>query len=186
MHSLAMEAATGYRTVALADTAVTERIHLVRGQKVMLDRDLAELYGVETKHLKRQVRRNLSRFPSDFMFELTKQEFDHWRSQNVTSNSGDRMGLRYTPMAFTEQGVAMLSSVLNSERAVQVNISIIRVFTRMREVLLTQKDLLLKVEQLEHAVLAHDKDLDKVFECLKELLTKPAEPRPRIGYRNTN
>jgi hypothetical protein len=107
-------------------------ILLLRGQKVMLDRDLAVLYGVETKVLKQAVRRNIERFPPDFMFELTKGEFENWRSQFVTSR-GDRMGLRYAPMAFTEQGVAMLSSVLRSRRAVQVNIEIMRAFVRLRQ-----------------------------------------------------
>ena len=104
---------------------ITSKIYLVRGQKVMLDRDLAELYGVEAKVMKQAVRRNKKRFPEDFMFELSGEEFKNWRSHLVTSKS-DRMGLRYRPMAFTEQGVAMLSSVLNSERAIQVNIQIMR------------------------------------------------------------
>jgi hypothetical protein len=105
----------------------------------MLDRDLAELYGVKTKALKQGVRRNINRFPSDFMFELSKEEFEDWRSQFVTSNR-DKMGLRYPPMAFTEQGVAMLSSVLNSERAIQVNILIMRAFTQLRRMLSTKRE----------------------------------------------
>src|SRR3984885_4808381 len=115
----------------------------------MIDRDLAELYDVETKQLKRQVRRNVDRFPEDFMFELTKEEFENLRSQIGTSSWG---GVRYMPMAFTEQGVAMLSSVLNSETAIRVNIRIIRVFTKLRELLLTHKDILLKLEKLERKV----------------------------------
>jgi hypothetical protein len=132
------------------DEILMNKIYYIRGYKVMLDEDLAELYEVETKQLKRQVRRNIDRFPEeDFMFELTKDEFENLRSQNGTSSWG---GARYMPMAFTEQGVAMLSSVLNSERAIKVNIQIIRIFTRMREMLLTHKDILLKLEQLESKV----------------------------------
>jgi hypothetical protein len=106
----------------------------------MIDRDLAELYGVQTKALKQAVRRKIKRFPTDFMFELTKEEFGDWRSQFVTSNR-DKMGLRYRPMAFTEQGVAMLSSVLNSDRAIQVNIQIMRAFTQLRQMAATHKEL---------------------------------------------
>lgn len=125
---------------------IIDKIYLIRDQKVMLDRDLAELYQVETKVLKQSIKRNIQRFPSDFMFELTKKELEDWRSQFVTSNS-DKMGLRYLPFAFTEQGVAMLSSVLNSERAIQMNIQIIRIFTKMKEMALTHKDMLLKIER---------------------------------------
>jgi ORF6N domain len=107
---------------------------VIRNQKVMLDRDLAELYGVETKVLKQAVKRNIDRFPEDFMFELTKSELENWRSQFVTSNS-DKMGLRYSPFAFTEHGVLMLSSILNSQQAIQVNIQIVRIFTRLRNLL---------------------------------------------------
>ena len=127
---------------------ITKKIYLIRGQKIMLDRDLAELYGVQTKVLKQAVRRNISRFPNDFMFELTDEEFQNWRSQIVTSKS-DRMGLRYKPMAFTEQGVAMLSSVLNSKRAIQVNIQIMRAFTRLRQMLSTHDELKKKIESME-------------------------------------
>ena len=112
------------RSVTVAEEAIISKICLIRGQKVMIDRDLAELYGVETKQLKRQVRRNIDRFPEDFMFELSEEEFQEWRSQFGTSNEGDKMGLRYAPYVFTEQGVAMLSSVLNSESAIKVNIQI--------------------------------------------------------------
>jgi hypothetical protein len=110
---------------------IEKKIYLIRGQKVLLDRDLAELYRVETKVLKQAVKRNIKRFPDDFMFELSKAEFTHWRSQFVTSKS-DKIGLRYSPMAFTEQGVAMLSSVLKSERAIEVNIQIMRAFVKLR------------------------------------------------------
>ena len=123
------------KSIVVAEEAIVSKIYLIRGQKVMIDRDLSELYGVETKQLKRQVRRNIDRFPEDFMFELSDEEFQEWRSQFGTSNEGDKMGLRYAPYVFTEQGVAMLSSVLNSERAIKVNIQIMRVYTKMREML---------------------------------------------------
>lgn len=126
----------------------------------MLDRDLADMYGVETRRLNEQVKRNEKRFPSDFMFQLTFQELENWKSQNATSNK-EKMGLRKLPFAFTEQGVAMLSSVLNSETAIEVNIQIIRIFTRIREVLLTQKDVLLKMEQLEVTILRQNEKTDK-------------------------
>jgi len=112
----------------------------------MLDRDLAELYGVETKYLKRQVKRNIKRFPEDFMFELNKDEFEDWRSQFVTSKS-DKKGLRYAPYAFTEQGVAMLSGVLNSERAINMNIQIMRIFTKMRQLVMSHKEILKRLDK---------------------------------------
>lgn len=158
------------------------KIYFIRGQKVMLDRDLAELYNVETKQLKRQVKRNLERFPPDCMFELTKEEFENWRSQFGTSNSGDMMGLRYAPYAFTEQGVVMLATVLNSEIAIQVHIQIIRIFIKMREMMLTHKDILLKLEQLERKVDKHDADIRIIFKCLKELINPPPVPRRKIGF----
>jgi phage regulator Rha-like protein len=168
------------KSMKLSDDVVINKIHLVRKQKVMLDVDLAELYGVETKQLKRAVKRNTDRFPKDFMFELNDQEFENLRSQFGTSRWG---GTRYAPMAFTEQGVAMLSSVLNSERAVLVNIHIIRVFTRMRELLSTHKDVLLKLEQLERVVVQHDGEIKVIFDRLRELLHPPSEPRRRIGFK---
>jgi len=153
--------------------AVERKILLIRGKKVMLDKDLAILYGVETKYLKRQVRRNVGRFPSDFMFQLSKQEFKNWRSQFVTSNSADKMGLRYPPYVFTEPGVAMLSSVLNSERAIQVNIQIIRTFIKLREMLLAHKDLKKKIEAMESK---YDKQFKVVFDAIRQLLEPPAKP----------
>ena len=148
----------------------------------MLDRDLAELYDVETKQLKRQVRRNNDRFPDDFMFQLTEEELEDWRSQFGTSKS-DLKGLRYPPFAFTEHGVLMLSSVLNSQRAVQVNIQIMRVYARMKELLLTHKDILIKLEQLENQVNTNSKDIQRVFAVLKELLAPPRSPRKQIGFK---
>jgi ORF6N domain len=171
------------KSVTVAEEAIISKIYLVRGQKVMLDRDLAELYGVETKVLKQAVRRNINRFPSDFLFEMTQNELEDWRSQFVTSKE-DRQGLRYAPFCFTEQGVTMLSCVLSSERAIMVNIQIMRIYTKMREMLLTHKDILLKLEQLESQTLQNTEDIQAVFEQLKQFLI-PVEQAERrwIGFR---
>ena len=160
---------------------IEKAILLVRGQKVILDRDLAQLYGVATKVLKQAVRRNAKRFPHDFMFELTEEEFKNWRSQFVTSNR-DRMGLRYSPMAFTEQGVAMLSSVLRSERAIEVNIAIMRVFVRLREMMGTHKELAFKLVELEERLEGHDEQIRSIFEAIRQLMTPLEPPRKRIGF----
>jgi len=157
---------------------ITGLIYLIRGQKVMLDRDLATLYGVETKVLKQAVKRNIERFPEDFMFELSKTEFTNWRSQIVTSNR-DKMGLRYTPMAFTEQGVAMLSSVLRSKTAIQVNIEIIRTFTKMRQMILASDELRKELDNLRTDM---DGKFRIVFETLDQLLTVKSNPEKKIGY----
>jgi hypothetical protein len=167
----------------------TERIEkailLIRGHKVMLDRDLADLYGVATKVLNQAVRRNYARFPEDFMFQLSQAEFEDWRSQIVTSNPGAKMGVRRKPYAFTEQGVAMLSSVLNSERAIEVNIAIMRAFVRLREILATHKELARKLDELERKLGQHDKHFQVVFEAIRQLMTPPPEPekKRRIGFR---
>ena len=168
--------------VLIPEEVVLNKIYLIRGHKVMLDRDLAELYGVETRTLKQQVKRNIERFREDFMFELSKEEFENWRSQFVISNQ-DRMGLRYAPMAFTEQGVAMLSSVLNSKRAIEVNIRIMRIYTRMREVMLTHKDILMKVEQLEKRVGKQDEKIQMIFDYLKQFITEQDKPRVQVGFK---
>ncbi len=144
----------------------------------MLDRDLAELYGVETKRLKEQVRRNIERFPKDFMFELTKAELKNWRSQFATSNQ-DIMGLRILPFAFTEHGVLMLSSVLKSERAIQVNIQIIRTFTKFRETLLDNEDFRRELEGIKQIT---EERFGIVFETLDQLLTVENKPKKKIGY----
>jgi hypothetical protein len=146
---------------------ILNRIYFIRGEKVMLDQDLAEMYGVETKQLKRQVKRNTERFPKDFMFELTAKEFETLRSQIGTSSWG---GTRYMPKAFTEQGVAMLSSILNSKTAIEVNIRIIRVFTKMREYALTHKEILMLLGKLEKEVKGNSKDIENIFMVLKELI----------------
>jgi hypothetical protein len=170
--------------MAVPEEVLISKIFHILGYNVMLDEDLAHLYGVETKQLKRQVRRNVDRFPDDFMFELTTEEFENLRSQFGTSSWG---GVRYMPMAFTEQGVAMLSSVLSSARAIKVNIQIIRIFTRMRAMLLNYKDLFIKLEELEKKVGSHDEDIQLVFTYLKKLLPTPEQmDRPRIGFRRPN
>jgi hypothetical protein len=157
---------------------IEQAIYLLRGQKVMLDRDLAVLYGVETKRLKEQVRRNSDRFPEDFMFVLTPDEFANWRSHFATSNS-DRMGLRHAPMAFTEQGVAMLSSVLNSKRAIGVNIAIMRTFVKLRQMLDSHVQLAQKLAELEAK---YDGQFRVVFEALNELMAPPESKRRPIGF----
>ncbi|MCW3091558.1 MAG: hypothetical protein JWP81_2627 [Ferruginibacter sp.] len=174
---------------AIADEVIINKIYLVREQKVMIDRDLAILYGVETRVLKQAVRRNVSRFPEDFMFEMSKIEFANWRSQNVTSNA-DKQGLRYAPFCFTEPGVTMLSCVLNSESAITVNIRIIRVFTKLREMLLTHKDILLKLAKVENELIQqgtrtakNEENIAMIFAALKKLLTPPNPPREPIGFK---
>ena len=167
--------------ILVAEQKILNRIYAIRNEKVMLDQDLAEMYAVETKQLKRQVKRNIDRFPKDFMFELTSKEFEHLRSQIGTSSWG---GTRYMPMAFTEQGVAMLSSVLNSKTAIEVNIRIIRVFTKIREYALTHSEILLQLSKLEKEVKGNSKDIENIFAVLKELIEKVAKPAPRnkIGF----
>ena len=173
-------------TGALKSIVPVDRIEnsilLIRGQKVMLDNDLADLYGVPTKALKQAVRRNRERFPSDFMFELTQKEFLNLRSQIVTSSSPQWGGRRYRPMAFTEQGVAMLSTVLRSKRAIQVNIAIMRVFVRLREMLATHKELARKLSELEKHLKDHDQQIQAVFEAISALMAPPKKPRKRIGF----
>ncbi len=167
------------RKSGLPDEVIINKIYLIRHQKVMLDKDLAEMYGIETKRLKEAVKRNADRFPKDFMFTLTQKEFQHLRSQFATSSWG---GIRYLPTAFTEQGVAMLSGVLNSPVAVQVHIQIIRIFTRMKEMLLTNKDILLKLEKMEQDVKENKEDIAMIFEALKQLLNPPQPKRKMIGF----
>jgi len=161
---------------------IENRIFAVRGHRVMLDFDLAELYGVQTKSLKQTVRRNIDRFPSDFMFILTYQEFANLRSQIVTSSSRQWGGTRYRPMAFTEQGVAMLSSVLRSKRAVQVNIEIMRAFVRLREMLSTHKELARKLKELEERLGEHDEQIQLIFEAIHQLMSPPDKPPKKIGF----
>ncbi len=148
----------------------------------MLDFHLAELYAVSTKRLKEQVRRNLKRFPKDFMFELTEMEFHSLRSHFATSNRG-RGGIRYRPFAFTEQGVAMLSTVLNSDRAIQMNISIMRAFVKLREFLSTHKELAQKLSQLEQRIEQHDAHIQALFEAVRQLMQPLEKPKRQIGFK---
>ncbi|MFA6282108.1 MAG: ORF6N domain-containing protein [Candidatus Omnitrophota bacterium] len=172
----------------IVQDAIEKKIYLIRGQKVMLSVDLASLYGVPVKRLNEQVRRNIKRFPSDFMFQLSNEEYKILKSQFATSSWGGAR--RAHPYAFTEQGVAMLSSVLNSERAIEVNIAIMRAFVRLREILLTHKDLATKIEALEAKYKNHDmkfseydEHITAIFEAIKELMSPSVEPPKRkIGF----
>jgi hypothetical protein len=168
--------------VLVAEQKILSRIFVVRGQKVMIDEDLASMYRVETKRLNEQVKRNSKRFPRDFMFTLTQKEFDNLKSQNATSSWGGR---RKLPTAFTEQGVAMLSSILNSDTAIEVNIRIIRVFTKLRAYAFMQNKILLQLSKLEKEVKGNSKDIENIFTVLKELLAKDAKPsaRNKIGFK---
>jgi phage regulator Rha-like protein len=157
---------------------IEQSILLIRGQKVMLDRDLAELYGVETRSLIQAVKRNVERFPTDFMFQLTQGEFDSLRSQIVISKG--KGGRRYPPYAFTEQGVAMLSSVLRSKRAVQVNVEIMRAFVRLRQMLASHSELARKLAALESK---YDEQFAVVFEAIRQLMTPPATSHKQIGFK---
>lgn len=162
----------------LKESNIANYIYFIRGEKVMLDIDLGRLYEIETRILKQSVRRNIKRFPKDFMFELTEKEIDWVVSQNVIPSKSYFGGAK--PFAFTEQGVAMLSSVLNSERAIQVNVIIIRTFVHMRKILQTHKDLAEKIEKLEQK---YDEKFKIVFAALKQLIKEENKPRPRIGFK---
>ena len=158
---------------------IERKIYLIRNKKVMLDSDLAELYDVETKVLNQAVKRNIARFPEDFMFQLNKEEVSGLsRSQFVTLKRGQN--IKYLPYAFTENGVAMLSSVLNSERAIQVNIQIMRTFTKIREMLISHKDLKRKIEEMEKK---YDSQFKIVFNAIKELMSPPEKPVRKIGFK---
>ena len=173
------------KSLSITDDVITNKIFLIRDQKVMMDRDLAKLYGVETKVLKQAVRRNITRFPIDFMFELTKKEFQNWRSQFVTSNSADKIGLRYAPFVFTEQGVTMLACILNSERAIEVNIRIIRIFTKLRVMINDSLKIKLEIEEIKKKLSVHNKNIELVFSFLDKLIEKKENQKPRrkIGYK---
>jgi hypothetical protein len=169
------------RELIVPDEIVMSKILLIRGKKVMIDRDLAELYGVPTKRLNEQVKRNIKRFPEDFMFQLTEEE-----KEEVVAFCDHLKTLKYSPVlpnVFTEYGAVMLASVLNSDRAIDVNIQIVRIFTQMREMLITNQEILLKLELLESKVTGHDEDIQLIFGYLKQLLNPPQEPRPRVGFR---
>ena len=166
----------------LSEETIADKIYFIRNQKVMLDRDLAILYGIETKVLNQAVKRNMSRFPEDFMFQLTEIEFQNLKSQIVTSSWG---GTRKLPYAFTEHGVLMLSSVLKSDKAIQVNIQIMRIFTKVRQMLLDTTELKIDILQIQKKLENHDKNIELVFSYLDELIEKKEnEPnRTTIGYK---
>jgi hypothetical protein len=160
--------------------SIERKIFLIRGKKVMLDRDLAVLYGVPTKSLNLAVKRNMNRFPEDFMFLLSRKELVSLRFQFETSKRGGR---RYFPYAFTEHGILMLSSVLNSDRAAEVNVAIMRVFVRLKEMIVTHKDLICKLAELERKVERHDENITSIFEAIRQLMaTPPEKPKRRIGF----
>jgi len=164
----------------ISEKVIEQRIFIIRGQKVMIDQDLAELYVVPTKILIQAVKRNVQRFPFDFMFQLTSKEVVNLRSQIVTSSWGGR---RYRPYVFTEQGVAMLSSILKSKRAILVNVAIMRAFVRLREFLLTHKELAHQLAELERKVDLHDQEIRSIFEAIRQLMAPPPEPPKRkIGF----
>jgi hypothetical protein len=159
---------------------IENHIVLIRGHRVMFDSHLAELYGVTTSALNQAVSRNKDRFPADFMFQLTSAELENWKSQTVISNSSTKMGLRKPPSVFTEQGVSMLSSVLRSKRAVQVNIGIMRTFVKMRETMIAHKDLSRRLNDMERK---YDKQFRGVFDAIRQLMEPPPVPSKRpIGF----
>lgn len=163
------------------DDEIKSKILLIRGKRVMIDKDLAELYSVPTKRLNEQVKRNSTRFPEDFMFQLTADE-----KEEVVAKCDHLKNIKFSshlPYVFTEHGVVMLASVLNSDQAIAVNVQIVRMFVQMREALLMHKDILLKLEQLEKRVAVHDDQIELIFEHLRQLLSCPAEPRVQIGFR---
>jgi phage regulator Rha-like protein len=174
--------------VLVIEQKILSRIYVIRGEKIMLDRDLAELYGTETKVLKQAVKRNIARFPKDFMFEMTANEFKKWK-ESAALSAADKQGLRYAPFCFTEQGLTMLSCILNSKTAIEVNIRIVRVFVKMRECALTHKEILLQLAKLEKEVKGNSQDIENIFMVLKELIEKqqkPLPPRNKIGFKNYN
>ncbi|MBI2069147.1 MAG: ORF6N domain-containing protein [Elusimicrobia bacterium] len=170
----------------LVPTEVVERrIYVIRGQKVMLDRDLADLYGVETRVLNQAVKRNIERFPKDFMFRLNKKETKNWISQIVISNFAVKMGLRKPPYAFTEYGAMMLASVLNSQRAIDMSVYIVRAFIKLRELLVTHKDLAQKLAQFENRLESHEGHIQSLYDAIHRLMESPEppdEPKRRIGF----
>jgi hypothetical protein len=168
----------------IPDEVVMNKIIMIRGIKVMIDRDLAELYGVTTKQLNQQVKRNYKRFPADFMFQLSEEE-----KNEVVTICDHLVSLKFSPnlpYAFTEHGAVMLAGILNSQRAIEVNIQIVRVFTRMRQLLSTHKDILLQLEKIEKKLTRHDDDIALIFEYLKQLLNPPQTPRRKIGFRRSD
>jgi hypothetical protein len=171
--------------IMIPDEIVMQKIYRIRGKNVMLDQDLAELYDVKTKRLNEQVKRNISRFPDDFLFQLNKEEFNDLKSQFATSSWGGR---RTPPLAFTDYGVLMLSSVLNSDRAIKVNIQIIRIFAKMREMLMAHKDILFQLEKIQKELADHDNNILLIFEYIKRIEIEKKhnieqQNRKKIGYK---
>ncbi len=165
---------------SLSVETIVSKIYFIRGERVLLDRDLAALYGVKTKALKQAVRRNIKRFPDDFMFELTKEESLSLRSQNVTLKRGEHS--KYLPYAFTEQGVAMLSSVLNSESAIEANIAIMRAFVHLRKLAFSYEVIERKLREIEDRVEDHDEKIEAIFEAIRQLMAPPEKERKKIGF----
>jgi phage regulator Rha-like protein len=167
------------------EDSIASKIHVIRNTKVMMDFDLAELYDIETKQLKRQVKRNLKRFPEDFMFQLNREEYNSLRCQTGTLKRGQHS--KYLPYAFTEQGVAMLATVLNSDKAIQVNIQIIRVFLKFREFLASHLELRKKIEKIENQLADHDEEISAIFKVIKELIQKPHKQtiKKEIGFHTS-
>ena len=171
--------------ILLSEELISNKIYFIRNQKVMFDRDLALLYGIETKVLKQAVKRNISRFPEDFMFELSKIEYDSSRSQIVTLKNSRGSNLKYLPSVFTEHGVLMLSSVLNSDKAIQTYIQIMRIFLKVRQMLLDTTEIRIDIAQMQKKLENHDKNIELVFSYLDELSDKKEneQPRTKIGYK---
>jgi hypothetical protein len=176
---LSATGATAAVSAGLSPQVLAGRILVVRGLRVLLDSDLAQLYGVETKKFNQQIKRNPARFPPDFMFELTREEFGGLRSQNVTSNRGGR---RYLPLAFTEHGAIMAASVLNSERAVEMSVYVVRAFVQLRELLVDHKALADKLSELERRVTNHDNSLTEVIAAIRALMAQPKPASRPIGF----
>jgi phage regulator Rha-like protein len=172
------------KTIIIADEVVMNKIYYIRKQKIMLDRDLAELYGVQATRLREQVKRNIERFPKRFMFQLTTKEIDMMVSQNAIPSKKYLGGS--LPYAFTEHGVLMLASVLKSGKAMQVSIRVIEIFVKMREMLTAHKDILIQLQKIEKKLTAHDGDIHLIFEYLKQLLNPPQPARKKIGFRIPN
>ena len=169
------------KALVVSKETIQEKIYLIRGRKVMIDRDLALLYGVETRALLQAVKRNRERFPGDFMFQLTSEEAARLRSQIVILKKRGQHS-KYYPHAFTEQGIAMLSSVLRSKCAIQVNIAIMRTFVKLKEILSTRRELVHQLTELERKVEKHDSEIQAIFEAIRILIAEPRRPKRRIGF----
>ncbi len=175
---------TKAKALQIPEERIAEKIYLIRGHRVMLDRDIAVLYNVATKALKQAVKRNIDRFPEDFMFQLSKEEFEDWRSQFVAANSSDIMGLRYPPFVFTELGVVMLSSVLKSEQAVEASIHVARTFVRLRKILSLDSEVHSKIQDIERSQREQGESLDQLAQVISNLLSPSLPNRKKLGFRN--